>query len=134
VGRGRAALLVAGLALATAAPERAPRWTPCAAPVGDAARGALASVACDGRPGEPLAGAVRLVFALPLDLNHADATALDALPGIGAGRAAAIVRARRERPFCRVEELDRVPGIGLATIARLAPLLAAGRAPGCAGS
>ena len=126
-------MLVAGLACAAGWPGRAPRAADCDAPVVKGARGALVAVACDG-PGAALAGAPRLLFGLPLDLNRADAVALEALPGIGPGRAAAIVRARRVAPFCRVGELDRVPGLGTATRARLAPFVATPQPTGCAES
>jgi competence protein ComEA len=120
-GRGRAALLVAGLALALAAPQRSapPDAATCRAPAVVASRGALEAVSCE-RLGAPLEGAARLAFGLPLDLNRADARALEALPGIGAGRAAAIVATRDAAPFCAVRELERVPGLGPTTVARLA--------------
>jgi competence protein ComEA len=103
----------------------------CEAPEPLGARGALSAVACDGAGAARLAGALPLLFGRPLDLNRADAAALEALPGIGAGRAAAIVR---ERPFCSVAELDRVEGVGPVTLARVAPFLATPAAAGCAGS
>ena len=40
------------------------------------------------------------------DLNRATAAELDALPGIGPGIAARIIRAREQRPFARPEELQ----------------------------
>jgi competence protein ComEA len=97
------------------------------------ARAALAAVACDG-PGAPLDGAARLLFGLPLDLNHADARALEVLPGIGPGRAQAILRERARAPFCRVEDLVRVRGLGPVLVARIAPFALASGAPGCADS
>lgn len=130
---GRAALVVAGVALAIAASQR---FSPsaafeCVAPVSVAARGALEAVSCT-RQGSALEGAARLAFDLPLDLNVASARALEALPGIGAGRAAAIVAARQAAPYCDVRDLARVPGIGRTTLARLAPHVIAGPARGCA--
>jgi len=131
--RSRAALLAAGLALAVAAAQRiAPAASdPCPAPVLVAMRAALAAVSC-ARSGAPLEGAARLAFGLPLDVNRAGVRALEALPGIGAGRAAAIVAARSAAPFCDVRELERVPGIGRTTLARLAGRVMAGPDPGCA--
>lgn len=120
-GPGRAALLVAGLALAIAAAQQfapSPAAT-CPAPAVVAARGALEAVSCS-EGGAPLEGAARLAFGLPLDVNHADARALEALPGIGAGRAAAIVASRAAAPFCAVRDLERVLGLGPTTVARLA--------------
>ncbi|MDJ0865589.1 MAG: helix-hairpin-helix domain-containing protein [Myxococcota bacterium] len=125
--RARAALGLAGLltlvAAAEALPPRGEEPRPCRDPrrVPEGAPGPPA-VACSapGRP--PLAGAARLLFGLPLDLNRAPARALEALPGIGARRAEAIVQAR---PWCEVGELRRIRGIGAVTLARLAPLVRA---------
>lgn len=64
----------------------------------------------------------------PLDLNAADAAALERLPGIGPVLASRIVAFRDSVDgFGTLDELDRVPGIGPATLARLAPLLQLGR-------
>jgi len=55
-----------------------------------------------------------------VDLNTADVTQLDALPGVGPGRARAIVGYRDANgPFHAVQDLARVPGIGPAALARL---------------
>jgi len=124
----RAAALVAVLALAGAAPRTASPLRPCPGPRDGDPQGGLAVVRCDDAPGAVPSGAARLLFGLPLDVNRADARSLDALPGIGAARAAALVQAR---PFCSLEELVRVPGLGPATRARLAALVEAGPAPGC---
>ncbi len=68
----------------------------------------------------------QLVFGLPLDVNAASAEALDALPGVGAGLAGRIVEEReRVGPFDTVEDLERVKGIGPATVERLAPFVVA---------
>ncbi|HSJ98237.1 MAG TPA: helix-hairpin-helix domain-containing protein, partial [Myxococcota bacterium] len=48
------------------------------------------------------------------------AARLEALPGIGPARAAAIAREARARAFCAPEDLERVHGIGPVTRARLA--------------
>lgn len=59
-----------------------------------------------------------------IDPNFAGEEDLDRLPGVGAARAARIVREREENgPFGRVEDLVRVPGIGPASIERLKPFL-----------
>ena len=59
-----------------------------------------------------------------VDLNAADAAALDALPGIGPVLARRIVDHRaRHGPFRSVEQLDDVPGIGPSTAAELADLV-----------
>lgn len=57
----------------------------------------------------------------PINVNSATAEQLDQLPGIGPSRAAAIVAARTRRPFRRLTDLLRVPGIGRVTLQRLAP-------------
>jgi len=55
-----------------------------------------------------------------LNLNTANAAALDALPGIGPARAASIVQYRAQHgPFQTVEDLGEVPGMGAAAVARL---------------
>ena len=52
-----------------------------------------------------------------IDLNHADAAELTALPGVGAVTARAIVEYREAHgPFARVEDLLRVPGVGESTV------------------
>ena len=71
-----------------------------------------------------------LVNGQPADLNAVDASALMALPGIGEARATAILSERERRPFADPSELTRVRGIGPATVASLAPLIAANGGPG----
>ena len=127
----RAAALLAGLALGAALPRAKPP-VECRAPRLSGASGPLAAVRCEDAAGAPLGGAARLLFGLPIDLNRAEPGALEALPGIGPERAEAIVRERAQRPFCAVDELERVPGIGPATRARLAAWVEAGPAAGCA--
>ena len=108
--------------------------------LGVAAALALVSLPCPGQPPPPavrgpdLEGAPRLLFGLGLDPNRASAAALEALPGVGPGRAAAIVRAREKGPFCRLEELLRVPGVGPVTLARARPWLHLEMPHGCATS
>lgn len=71
-----------------------------------------------------------LVIGLPIDVNTASALALEAIPGVGASRARAIVEERaRGGPFRTVEDLDRVPGIGPATVEALRPFVVASAAP-----
>jgi competence protein ComEA len=54
-----------------------------------------------------------VAFAAGIDINTADATALEQVKGIGPARAAAIVEYRdKNGPFKSVDELTRVPGIG----------------------
>lgn len=54
-----------------------------------------------------------------VDVNRADAAALQELPGIGPVLADRIIEARAQAPFGSVDELARVPGIGPATVERL---------------
>jgi competence ComEA-like helix-hairpin-helix protein len=60
-----------------------------------------------------------------LNLNAANAAALDALPGIGPARAASIVQYRAQHgPFESIDDLGRVPGMGPAAVARVREHLA----------
>ena len=52
----------------------------------------------------------------PLDLNSAPVEKLEGLPGIGPETARAIVKGR---PYETIEDLDRVKGIGPATIEKV---------------
>jgi competence protein ComEA len=65
--------------------------------------------------------AVTQARAAAVDVNSASAAELEALPGIGAAKAAAIVEERQLRPFASVEDLERVRGIGPALVAELRP-------------
>ncbi len=63
----------------------------------------------------------------PLDLNRATAEQLEALPGIGEVKAAAILAVRDATGgFQSMEELEAVRGIGPSLAARLRPLLKVG--------
>lgn len=55
-----------------------------------------------------------------VNVNTATLAELETLPGIGASRAQAIVD---NRPYQTVDDLNRVPGIGDATLERLRPLV-----------
>jgi competence protein ComEA len=60
----------------------------------------------------------------PVDLNTADATLLETLPGIGPATSAAILEYRDANgPFASVDALIDVPGIGEAKLAALADLV-----------
>ena len=99
--------LVAALALA------APSLSALAAPP------AVASAPTSARPSHAKP-ALRGV----VNLNSADAATLELLPGIGPAKADRIVEWRRAHPFKRIEELDRVKGIGRKTVQRLKAYLA----------
>jgi len=63
----------------------------------------------------------------PLDLNRATAEQLEALPGIGEVKAAAILAVRDSQGgFQSLEELEAVRGIGPALVAKLRPLVVLG--------
>ena len=67
---------------------------------------------------------------LRLDLNRASLEQLQLLPGVGGVRAEAIVLDRiRRGPFRSVADLQRVDGLGLATIEEVRPFVSAGDPP-----
>ncbi|MCR5460154.1 MAG: helix-hairpin-helix domain-containing protein [Acetatifactor sp.] len=64
----------------------------------------------------------------PVDLNSADETALQSIPGIGESRAKAILKYRKEHGrFSEVEELLQVPGIGDALYQQIQDLVTVSR-------
>ena len=78
-------------------------------------------VGCRGDPGpaRELSGRERVLLGLPLDPNRAAAEDLAAVPGFSPALAAEIVADRSRRgPFVRVQELERVRGIGPARLRR----------------
>jgi competence ComEA-like helix-hairpin-helix protein len=101
----------------------------------DSARGPVAAVAPAVPPAVPPAVA-RAVADIDLesfgrvDLNRATAAELETLPRIGPALAARIVADRSARgSFARIEDLDRVKGIGPAILAALADEVVAGPPP-----
>lgn len=77
------------------------------------------AVAAQAQPSDPVSGASGLV-----NVNSADAAALDTLPGIGPALAQRILEWREQHgPFRSVEELLEVSGIGDATLRRLRDLV-----------
>jgi competence protein ComEA len=59
-----------------------------------------------------------------INLNRAEAWLLEALPGIGQGKAQAIVDYRNQHgPFHRIEDLLGVEGIGSSTLGRIRDLV-----------
>lgn len=111
--------LGAAVRLAAGPDEASWAWTPVAAADSGSAAGVRervqAGIARAERAARPLGAGERL------DPNLAPAVELERLPGIGAARARAIVEAREEEPFRSLDDLARVPGIGPATLRRLAP-------------
>ncbi len=70
----------------------------------------------------------------PLDLNRATAQELEALPGIGAVKAAAILAVRDTKGgFQTMEELEAVRGIGPALVKKLRPLVVVGKTAASSG-
>ena len=64
----------------------------------------------------------------PVNVNTADASQLQSLPGIGPSKASAIISYRSANgPFKRVDDLVRVKGIGPKTLAKLRPLVTCGK-------
>jgi len=85
-------------------------------------RGHATIVRCgSGGPGASgaLRGPARVLFELGIDPNDADAVTLEALPGVGPARAAAIVAGRVEGPYRTPSDLLRVRGVGAVTLARM---------------
>jgi len=68
-----------------------------------------------------------MLVALPIDLNHCESMALEAIPGVGASTAAAIVADRTSNgPFYEIDDLRRVRGIGPSALAEIAPFVTVG--------
>lgn len=75
-------------------------------------------------PGPAPAGDGTAAPSSPVDLNAADASALDALPGVGPVLAARIVQYRDTNgPFRSIDQLDEVSGIGAKLMEQLRPLV-----------
>jgi hypothetical protein len=125
-----AALVLAALLCALALPGAGAGGPACIRPEeSDARDGWTRRVRCGdpaAAPGPALRGPARVLFGLALDPNQADAATLEVLPGIGPLRARAIERAGAERPFARVDDLLRVPGVGPVTLERVRDQLVPG--------
>lgn len=83
--------------------------------------GALAETDAGGRAPPPVAAPKSADGVV--NLNDATADQLELLPGIGPGKARAIVEHRHAHPFRRVDELTKVKGIGRKTFGRLRPYI-----------
>ncbi|MCD6288218.1 MAG: ComEA family DNA-binding protein [Candidatus Hydrogenedentes bacterium] len=84
---------------------------------------------CDNIPAYT-AGIVAKVAAKKnlVNINTADAAELETLPRIGPKIAAAIIKCRNTEPFARIEDIERVSGIGPKTMDQLRPLITVGDA------
>lgn len=105
-------------------PAADPSRVNLAAPLSDGQRVYVLATGEDAAPSAPgdLSGASGDTG--PVDLNAADAAALEALPGIGPATAAAILEHRAKvGRFTSVEQLLDVPGIGEAKLAVLRDLV-----------
>jgi len=107
VGKGgKAATAPAAAATAAAAPA--------ASTIGTASPPSATAPAASTTAGASSAGGC------PININTADATALEDLPGIGASKAAAILQHRIDNgPYASCDALDDVSGIGPSTVAGL---------------
>lgn len=66
----------------------------------------------------------------PVNINAADAAALQQINGIGPSKAKAIIEYRKANgPFASVNDLTKVPGIGEKSLERLKPQITTGAAP-----
>src|SRR5437868_10790629 len=61
-----------------------------------------------------------------IDVNSAPAGEIEALPGVGRVVAERIVAERARGRFASLEDLERVPGVGPTTLARLRPFARCG--------
>lgn len=70
------------------------------------------------------------IAAPSVDINKADAAALEQINGIGPAKATAIIRYRDENgPFSSIDELQNVPGIGAKSFDQIRPQIELNAAP-----
>ena len=99
--------------------ERVAGQSQAASTHGDASMEAATSITINVAPPQTTNDDAGLV-----NINKATMSELDALPGIGPSKAAAILEYRGSHgAFTSIEQLDHVPGIGPATMAKLRPLV-----------
>ncbi len=83
-------------------------------------------VFCEG-PGTELSDAEAFVLGTPINVNRADETALQLIPGLGARLSARIVADRAARgPFEDLGALSRVSGVGPKLLAKISRYARAG--------
>ncbi|MEN9785964.1 MAG: hypothetical protein RLZZ299_1228 [Pseudomonadota bacterium] len=120
VGAAGAAPATAGTADAAPPPGKGRKAgkepVPAAAPAAAAKGRATAAEASAGTAAPAAASG----SGCPVNINTADAAWLMDLPGVGEGKAAALLASRQEAgPFPSCADLSRVPGFGAATIGKL---------------
>jgi len=119
-------VLVLCPAVGMAAPEMPAMPTTPAAPI---APGKAAMPSAPSMPTMPAKSAMPSTATMPattsaIDINSADATQLESLPGIGPAKSKAIIDYRTQNgPFQNAADLEKVPGIGPKTMEQLAPLI-----------
>ncbi len=75
-------------------------------------------------------GPAAALASAPVDINVADAAALEQVKGIGPAKAQAIVEYRSQHgPFASTADLVKVPGIGAKTVEQLGDQITAGTPP-----
>lgn len=76
---------------------------------------------------KPLSGKARMVFFIPININSATVSDLEALPHVGKETAQKIVRSRElHGPFISVNDMARVSGLGPKTLEKVRGLVVAG--------
>jgi competence protein ComEA len=72
-----------------------------------------------------------VAYAASININTADASLLDTLPGIGPTKAAAIIDYRTKNgPFIKIEDIQNVSGIGPTTFANIQSSITVGTVSG----
>ena len=113
------ALVLFALEAGRALPDsRGDRLMPCLHPSEvEAVSGHTRRVRCGLEPGGlAVRGPARVLFGQGIDPNVADPATLEALPGVGPARAAAIVAGRADGAYRSLRDLGRVRGIGPVTL------------------